>query len=130
MKLSKERGEATKRPNKELELKLPLHRLNWLHLRVIAFEKLGSVYRGGEERELNFLSTTATLYNTRATMQKYATAVHNREYCAYQTNMCKNKDTPPVEPKHHPYISGIICTISTPAFTLSNGHFFSKKCLS
>ena len=59
-------------------------------------------------------------------MQKYATAVHNREYCAYQTNMCKN-----VQPKPHPYISGIICTISTPAFTLSNGqyslHFFKLE---
>ena len=94
-----------------------------LHLRVIAFEKLGSVYRGGEERELNFLSTTASLYNTRATMQKYATAVHNTEYCAYQTKMCKNKDLAPVEPKPHLYISGIICAISTPSFTLSNGQY-------
>ena len=94
-----------------------------LHLRVIAFEKLGSVYRGGEERELNFLSTTASLYNTRAAVQKYATAVHNTEYCAYQTKMCKNKDLAPVEPKPHLYISGIICTISTPSFTLSNGQY-------
>ena len=35
-------------------------------------------------------------------MQKYGTAVHNSEYCAYQKNMCKNRDIPPVEPKHHP----------------------------
>ena len=56
-------------------------------------------------------------------MQKYATAVHNTEYCAYQTKMCKNKDLAPVEPKPHLYISGIICTISTPSFTLSNGQY-------